>query len=290
MEKRVLRILVAGASGVVGRVLIPMLLQHGHDVIGLSRQTPPYESATGVKYITGDVFNRDRLFSLLQKESPEIIVHLITDLKEQNSAANARIRDVGTRNLVDAAKATGSSKIVAQSIAWAYEPGEGSATERTCLDHTASPPRKTTIDGIVHLERAASELPSHTILRLGTLYGAGTWYDRSGAIAQTVECGKMVANHSITNFLHVHDAATAFLQALLWPDGPVNITDNDPASALTWLPVYARELGAPIPPRSEELGFITRGASNQLAQDRGWKPTHPSWRCGFLPRIAESEQ
>lgn len=125
MAKRVLRILVAGASGVVGRVLIPMLLQHGHDVIGLSRQTPPYEPATGVKYITGDVFNRDRLFSLLQKESPEIIVHLITDLKEQNSAANARIRDVGTRNLVDAAKATGSSKIVAQSIAWAYEPGEG---------------------------------------------------------------------------------------------------------------------------------------------------------------------
>jgi nucleoside-diphosphate-sugar epimerase len=277
-----LKILVAGASGVVARVLVPMLLRQGHNVIGFSRHNPLYESVTGVQYVTGDVFNRDELFSLVQKRSPEIVVHLLTDLKVQSSAANARIRDIGTRNLVDAAKAAGSSKIVAQSIAWAYQPGEGAATESTPFDYAASPPRKTTIDGIIHLEHAASELPSHTILRLGTLYGAGTWYDRYGSTAQTVKCGRMVANHAITNFLHIDDAATAFLQALSWPDGPVNIVDNEPASALVWLPEYARELGAPTPPINDEPDLITRPVSNQVAHNLGWRPAHPSWRGGLL--------
>lgn len=105
---------------------------------------------------------------------------------------------------------------------------------------------------------------------------AGTSYERYGAIAHTVECGRKVANQAITNFLHVDNAATAFLQALSWPDGSVNISDNEPAPSLVWLPEYARELGAPTPPRNAEPDLITKLVSNQVALDLGWRLAHPS--------------
>jgi nucleoside-diphosphate-sugar epimerase len=283
-EDFALKILVAGASGVIGRVLVPMLTTRGHDVIALSRHNPSdtRNQESRVRYMMADVFDRSNLLSIFERECPAAVIHLLTDLKEQSSAANARIRDIGTRNLVDAAKAVGVTKMVAQSIAWAYEAGEGAATELTALDYAASLPRKTTIDGVVSLEGAVKEIPKHTILRLGTLYGPGTWYERNGAIAQTVYDGKMIATGAITSFLHVVDAVTAFVQALLWPDGPVNIVDDDPASALIWLPEYARELGAPAPLRNEEPALPTRAVSNQKAHDLGWTPAHPSWRGGFL--------
>ena len=279
-----MKILVAGASGVIGRVLVPMLTTRGHDVIALSRHHPSdtKDQNSRVRYVTADVFERNNLVSIFERECPVVAIHLLTDLKEQSSAANARIRDIGTRNLVDAAKAAGVNKMVAQSITWAYEGGEGAATESTALDYAASAPRKTTIDGVVSLEGAVKEMPEYTILRLGTLYGPGTWYERNGAIAQAVYDGKMIATGAITSFLHVVDAATAFVQALVWPDGPVNIVDDDPASALVWLPEYARELGAPAPLRNEEPVLKTRAVSNQKAHHLGWKPAHPSWRCGFL--------
>jgi len=261
-----------------------MLISDGHEVVSLSRHLPSGtdRSESPVKYVTADVFDRSAIFRVLEQESPRAVLHLLTDLKQRSSAANARIREVGTRNLVEAAKAAGTSKMVAQSIAWAYEPGEEAATESTAFDFAAPQPRKTTIDGIVALEGTVGEMHEHTTLRLGTLYGAGTWYDRDGANAQIVKEGKMLATNAITNFLHIVDAASAFLKALTWPVGPVNIVDDDPAPALIWLPEYAREIGAPAP--QEDAGSVSSGraVSNRKAYDLGWMPAHRSWRGGFL--------
>jgi nucleoside-diphosphate-sugar epimerase len=86
---------------------------------------------------------------VLAEERPDVVVHQLTDLKEQSSAANARMRNEGTRNLVDAAKAASVERIIAQSIAWAYAPRSSFATEDTMLDIGAEPPRKITIDGVL---------------------------------------------------------------------------------------------------------------------------------------------
>ena len=111
-------------------------------------------------------------------------MHQLTDLSDGSLAANAALRIHGTRNLVDAALAAGAHRIVAQSIAWAYEPGADPAGEHVGLDVGAAPPRHTTISGIVALEAAARELPEWVVLRYGLLYGPGTSYAPDGLRAQ----------------------------------------------------------------------------------------------------------
>jgi nucleoside-diphosphate-sugar epimerase len=152
---------------------------------------------TGAKALVADVFDREAVLAAMSKAQPEVVIHQLTSLSNRNFLDNTTIRIEGTRNLVDAALALGVERIIAQSISWAYEPGEGPATEDIPLHVFASEPRNTTIEGIVALERAVTEITHHVILRYGMLYGPGTWYDHQGFMAEQILHGKVPATDGV---------------------------------------------------------------------------------------------
>ena len=191
--------------------------------------------------------------------------------------------------MVDAARAAGVKRMIAQSIAWAYEPGDHPAKEEVSLDIRATLPRKSTIDGVVTLENAVAELPDHVILRYGMLYGPGTWYDINGNVAKKVKNRELPATDGVMSFLHVEDAANSALLSLNWPTGPINVVDDEPAEGKQWLPVYADALQASAPVYLKEKNAWERGASNAKARNKyGWVPLFPSWRSGFAQALKSS--
>ncbi|WP_433161880.1 NAD-dependent epimerase/dehydratase family protein [Kribbella sp. CA-247076] len=279
-----MRIFLAGATGVVGRLLVPLLLADGHEVTALTRRDPAALRDRGVTAVAGDVYDADALRGVVAAARPDVVMHRLTDLGTRDFAGNLRIRRVGTRNLVDAALAAGVRKVISQSIAWAYEPGDEPAAEATPLDLAAPDEgRRAMVEAVARLEDITAEAPEWVVLRYGLFYGPGTWYTKAGLMADT---GNLPTGPDLTSFLHVEDAALAAVQALDWPTGPVNVVDDDPASADTWAPVFAESVGAVTPPptRSARTAWA-RGASNDYARTRlAWTPTYPSWRTGFFGR------
>ena len=279
-----MNILVAGAAGTIGRRLVPLLVKAGHEVVGTTRQAEKSQllHELGASAVVVDVFDREGLSRVVREVQPEVILHQLTDLSSRDFAANARIRRVGTRNLVDAARAAGVRRMIAQSIAWAYAPGKGPADESVPLDLEAPLPRRNLVESVQALEQSVLEMEQGMVLRYGLFYGPGTWYAPDGLMAQQVRRGELSADEGITSFVHVDDAARATLLALDWPAGVVNIVDDDPAPGSSWLPVYAATLGAPEPSASRERPPFARGALNTKArQCLNWQPLYPSWRDGF---------
>ncbi|GAB3896199.1 hypothetical protein GCM10029964_077210 [Kibdelosporangium lantanae] len=127
------RIFLAGATGAVGRRLVPRLVAAGHQVTALTRR--PRDLPVDV--VVGDVYDRDALMKIVEDAAPDVVMHQLTDLSTGDRDASAEIRRTGTRNLVDAALNAGARRVVAQSIAWVYEPGDTPATERTPSTPTA---------------------------------------------------------------------------------------------------------------------------------------------------------
>ena len=274
-------VFVAGAAGAIGRQLLPMLVSAGYEVSGTTRdpeKTAQIE-ATGVRPFVVDVFDRDLLIGAVEKARPDVIIHQLTDLSAANFAATDRLRINGTRNLVDAAKATGVHRVIAQSLAIVYAPGAEPSTERDPLADD-SPVLRDTVRGVRALEAAVQELPEGIVLRYGLFYGPGTWYSRIGWFADAVRQGERPASHGVSSFIHVKDAARAAMLAIDWPAGVVNIVDDEPAAGTEWLPHFAMAIGAPPPPVGEHGG--EQGASNWKARrELGWQPLHPTWREGF---------
>jgi nucleoside-diphosphate-sugar epimerase len=285
------RVFLAGATGVIGHHLIPLLLNAGYDVIGTTRSAAKAAGlrSLGVQAAVVDALDRPRLFAAVGDAKPDLVIHALTDLAESDFAGNARLRIEGTRNLVDAARAAGVRRIVAESIAFAYAPGDGPAREDDPLDIDAPEPRRATALAVHALEQTAAEMPECTILRFGILYGPGTWYEADGTTADRVRAGTMRADGSVTSFLHVEDAAIATLHALMWPTGVFNVVDDEPAPASIWLPIFATLVGAPAPLVALGADRSARGASNAKAcGEQGWIPRYPSWREGFPSALAGS--
>jgi len=279
-----MKIFVAGAAGVIGRLLLPKLLEAGHEVVGMTHkeENRAFIENCGAQAVIADVFDREAIFASIRKAQPQVVIHQLTSLSQRNFLDNSRIRIEGTRNIVDASLAIGVEQMIAQSISWAYEAGEEPATEETPLDVNASEPRKRTIEGIYSLEKAVAEIPKHVILRYGMLYGQGTWYDTNGFMAEEIRQGRATATEAIVSFLHVEDAANAAVLALNWPSGPVNLVDDEPAKGLDWLSIYSEAIGASVPIVQEGREGWERGASNTKARmEYGWSPLYPSWRSGF---------
>ncbi|OON77348.1 NAD-dependent epimerase/dehydratase family protein [Streptomyces tsukubensis] len=281
-----MRIFLAGATGVIGRRLVPLLLAQGHEVTGLARSEAAGERlrTQGAEVAVADVLDPDALAEAVGSAAPDTVVHQLTALGSGDLTANAALRIDGTRNLVDAARAAGVRRVVAQSIAWAYTPGMEPAIESKPLDLGAEEPRLTTVMGAATLERTVQEMPEWVVLRYGMLYGPETWYSPGGLMADKARAGELVADTDVTSFAHIEDAAVAALAALEWPSGVVNICDNEPATGLDWLPVFCEAVGAPAPradATTERQGWA-RGADNTYAREElGWTPLHPTWRDGF---------
>ncbi|MFI6584820.1 NAD-dependent epimerase/dehydratase family protein [Embleya sp. NPDC050493] len=280
-----MHVFVAGSTGVLGRRVVPALVAAGHRVTALTRRAEAAAGlrAQGVAVAVADAYDREALMRVVSEAGPDVVMHQLTDLSTADLAANARMRDVGTRNLVDAAHAAGVRRIVAQSIAWAYEAGEDPADETTPLDDAATGPRRGTVDGVIALERAACELPEWVVLRYGLFYGPGTWFAADGIKAADARALRLPVGRDVSSFVHVDDAAAAAVAALDWPCGVVNVVDDEPATADEWVPAFARAVGA------SSAGAVhaphahwARGADNHFARKHlNWNPNHHTWRSGF---------
>jgi nucleoside-diphosphate-sugar epimerase len=204
------RLLVAGASGAIGAALVPLLVAAGYTVFGSTRRPERAKKLedAGVTPVVVDVFDAPALRDALVRIAPHSVIHQLTDLPAgldparmaQAVSANARIRDEGTRNLVAAAVAAGSSRMIAQSIAWAYRRGVTPYDESSPLDVDAQGPRGTSVRGVAALEHHVLETAPliGTVLRYGQIYGPGTGSDAPGGSSP----------------LHVEAAAFAALLAL----------------------------------------------------------------------------
>ena len=184
-------IFVAGASGAIGRRLCLLLVGDGWSVIGTTRFAEKASSlrAIGVEPVVVDVFDEELLRSAVRAARPDVVVHQLTDLPPGLDPAkmpeakirNARIREIGTRNLVAAAIATGVKRMVAQSIAFAYAPGPMPYREDSPLN-LGDPDFGLTARGVASLEEQVLGAPFEgIILRYGKLYGPGTGFDKPPA-------------------------------------------------------------------------------------------------------------
>jgi nucleoside-diphosphate-sugar epimerase len=283
------RVLLAGATGVLGRALVPRLLGAGHQVTGITRTARGAEwlRGQGATAVVADVLDRDALAAAVAGSEPTVVMHQLTDLSAGDLAANAALRERGTRTLVEVARGLGVRRVIAQSICWAYRPGERPAVEDEGLDLDAAEPRRTSVVGVAALEAAVREVPEHVVLRYGLFYGPGTWYAPDGAQADAARAGALRASPDVASFVHVDDAAAAAVAALDWPTGAVNVCDDEPAPGTEWVPAFCRAVGAsstagPPPGADRPRAGSARGADNRHArEDLGWKPRWSSWRAGF---------
>lgn len=278
-EEAELKIFVAGASGVLGREFTRRAVGGGHQVVGMTRSDRGAATIAGQggHPVVVDVYDREAVGRAVADARPDAVVHLLTDLAGGDSTSNARIRTVGTRNLVDAALAAGVERMVAESISWVYPSGSETADEGDALDTGAPEPRRTTIGGVVALEDAVRALPAGTVLRFGQLYGPGTWFAPDSRYAEAARAGGLPATETVASFVHVEDAAEAALHALRLPAGVWNIVDDEPAPGTEWVPVFAARVGAPAPVAAT-VGDIGRPVGNARMHDSGFTLLHPSWR------------
>jgi nucleoside-diphosphate-sugar epimerase len=301
------RVFVAGATGVIGRRLVPLLVQAGHEVTGMTRSSERAQTLreSGVTPAVADALDAGAVREAVAKAQPEVIVHQLTDIPAalnprryaEQMAGNDRLRAEGTQNLVDAAPGT---RIVGQSVAFAYRPtGTALWSEEDPLYLDAPGPFKRSVDALAELERQVAGTEG-VVLRYGYFYGPGTIYAKDGHMAQLVQRRRLpvVGRDGATwSFIHVDDAARATLAALDADvkSGVYNVVDDDPAPVREWIPAFAQAVGAPEPRwaptwlariAAGQLGvyFMTglQGASNAKARlELSWEPQIPSWREGF---------
>lgn len=277
-----MRILLAGGSGAIARQLIPLLTAAGHDVFATTRKRDRLAAigAIGGEPIQLDALDRSGVLATVASLRPEVIMHQLTDLAEGVGPGNATVRIQGTRNLVDAARATRVDRMIAQSIAWVVAPGITLATETDPLDPDPSEPRAGTIAAVRALEKATFELKQGIVLRYGQLYGPGTWYARDGKFGLAAMQGNLPATPVIANLLHIRDAARAAVAALDWSPGLVNVVDDLPAPGTDWIPTFAAALGGPPPP-VQDAPQTGRPISNAKMHGLGFALDYPTWQHGF---------
>ncbi|KPX58073.1 NAD(P)-dependent oxidoreductase [Pseudomonas amygdali] len=219
------KVFVAGASGVIGRALLKLLVAADYSVYGATRRAEKVKDieATGATAVVVDVYDAERLNEELVRIQPWAVIHQLTDLPRGLSPElmakavenNARIRTEGTRNLVAAARAAGATRLIAQSIAWAYRPGDTPYLETCPLDVEAQGSRGISVGGVAALEKQVLSEPTlnGTVLRYGQLYGPDTGTDEPTG----------------TSPVHVQAAARAALLALQTEQsGVFNITQDSP--------------------------------------------------------------
>ncbi|HEY1540995.1 MAG TPA: NAD(P)-dependent oxidoreductase [Xanthobacteraceae bacterium] len=183
-----MKVFLAGAAGAIGRRLIPLLRDAGHDVVGTTRsgETAAELKTRGITAVVVDVYDATALRDAVARAHPDVVIHQLTDLPKaldasqpRNFAGNMRLRVEGTANLVAAAQAAGARRLIAQSIAFSYAPGpEPHAETDPLASADGDTPAALSARGVRALEDAvlgASGLEG-IVLRYGRLYGPGTWY------------------------------------------------------------------------------------------------------------------
>ena len=316
-----MKVFVAGATGVLGRALVPLLVGRGHEVVGMTRSASKESLVRnlGARPVVADALDPDAVSRAVASAEPEVIVHELTALSGKMSIRDMRhpersplgivtnrLRTEATDHLLAAGRAVGSRRFVAQSFAafrWARTGGPV-LTEDDPLD--ANPPAalRTPLVGILHVERVVPtiEWGEGLVLRYGGFYGPGSAISRApdAPIASAVRKRRfpILGNgDGVWSQVHIDDAAAATLAAVEHGQpGIYNIVDDEPAPVREWLPALARALDAQ-PPRHVPrwLGRLAggeaatlmmteaRGSSNAKAKgELGWQPHYASWRIGYV--------
>jgi nucleoside-diphosphate-sugar epimerase len=304
-----MRVFVAGATGAVGRQLVPRLVAAGHEVHGMTRSESKQAmlSAAGAVPVVADALDAGQVAEAVTRAKPDVIVHELTAIGplelrhfDRCFAATNRLRTEGTDNLLAAGLEAGVRRFVAQSNgAFTYARISGPVKdEDDPLDPAPVREMREMVAAIRHLERAVLGADG-IVLRYGALYGPGTSMSSNGEQFELIRRRRfpVVGDGSgVWSFVHVADAADATAAAVERGSGGVyNVVDDDPALVAEWLPALARTLGARNPMRvppfvgrlyAGEAAVVMmtelRGASNLKAKrELAWLPGHPSWREGF---------
>jgi nucleoside-diphosphate-sugar epimerase len=305
-----MKIFVAGATGAVGKRLLPLLVECGFEVVGMTR-SPEKELTVrnlGAEPAVADGLDRTAVMAAVMRAEPDVVIHEMTGLTGVTSLRNFdttfaltnRLRTEGTDHLLEAAQAAGARRFIAQSFGnWNLErTGSAPKTEDDPLDPDPPAKQRESMAAIKHLERAVTDAGG-LALRYGILYGPGNGISEDGEMAEMVRKRRFPIigdGGGVWSFIHVDDAATATIAALdRGMPGIYNVADDEPVAVRDWLPELARALDAPPPRRvpvwlgrlaSGDVGVSLmtsiRGASNEKAKrELGWRPRFPSYREGF---------
>jgi nucleoside-diphosphate-sugar epimerase len=319
-EGRVMKVFVAGATGALGRRLVPLLVGSGHEVVGMTRTASKQDAlrALGARPIVADALDPEAVARAVAAAGPEVIVHQLTALSapldlrhiDRFMAMTNRLRTEGTDHLIAAGRAVGARRFVAQSYAgWPFARTGGPVKSETDpLDPDPPQALRATVAAIRHLEQAVTGIGwgEGIVLRYGGFYGPGTSVslDPGAAMAAPIRRRRFPViggGGGVWSFVHIDDAAAATLAAVERGGGGIyQIVDDDPAPVRDWLPAFADALGARPPRRvprwvgrlaAGEAATVmmteVRGASNAKARrELGWQPRYPSWRLGFATGLA----
>jgi nucleoside-diphosphate-sugar epimerase len=307
-----MKVFVAGATGAMGKQLVPRLVDAGHRVVGTTRSEAKQGALRelGAKPMVVDALDADQVASAVAEAQPDVIVHELTAIEafdmrhfDRSFAMTNRLRTEGTDHLLSAGRAVGVKRFVIQSYTgWPYARTGGPVkTEDDPLDTTPAREMRESLAAIRHLEAAVTgaDWMEGIVLRYGGFYGPGTGLSAGGPEFEMVKKRKfpVVGDGSgVWSFVHIADAAEATVAAVEHGErGIYNVVDDEPAPVADWLPALAEAIGAPKPwhvPRlvgrmlAGEAAVVMmteiRGASNAKAKrELGWAPSHPSWREGF---------
>ena len=302
-----MRVFIAGAAGVIGQHLVPMLTAAGHEVTGTTRSPGKADliRRLGATAVIMDGLDADSVRTAVGQSGPEVIIHQMTALSSMGSlrrfdrefAVTNQLRTTGTDNLLAAAQAAGSRRFIAQSYAgWpSIREGAPVKTEEDPLDPHPPAAMAQALRAIRHVEQAVSGFPGGVVLRYGSLYGSGASGNMLGPVRRR-QLPVIGSGAGVWSFCQIEDAATATATAVhQGAPGIYNIVDDDPAPVAEWLPFLAVCLGAKPPLRLPAwLGRLVAGeavvsmmteisgSSNAKAKrELGWSPRYPSWRDGF---------
>jgi nucleoside-diphosphate-sugar epimerase len=308
-----MKIFLAGATGAVGKALVPMLVARGHEVYGTTRSASKSGLLTelGAQPVVVDALDRDAVTKAVAGVGPEVVVHQLTAIDNDSSFRNPdkdfsvtnRLRTEGLDTLLHAAVEAGARRFVAQSFTgWPNEHRGGWVkTEDDPLEPNPIAGMRETLAAIRHVETAMTGATTieGIALRYGYFYGPGNALGPAGRIVTMIRARQLpiVGGGTGTwSFLHIHDAATATVAAVeAQVTGVYNIADDEPAPVNVWLPYLAELLGAKPPMRVPawlgrllaggpivEQMTVNRGSSNAKARrDLGWQPSYLTWREGF---------
>jgi nucleoside-diphosphate-sugar epimerase len=306
-----MKVLVAGATGALGRQLVPRLVAGGHEVVGLSRSAAKRDliRELGATPVVADALDPDAVAGAVAETVPEVIVHQLTALSgspdlrrfDRYFALTNRLRTEATDHLLAAGRAVGTRRFVAQSFAgWPFARTGGPVkAEDDPLDPNPPAAMRETLEAIRRLESTVTGATwtEGIVLRYGGFYGPGTSLQPDGGeFTELIRKRKVPVvgdGAGVWSFIHIEDAADATVAAVeRGRRGIYNVVDDEPAPVAEWLPAVASALGAPPPRRVPRwLGRLlagestavmmteVRGASNAKGKrELGWQPSHPSWR------------
>jgi nucleoside-diphosphate-sugar epimerase len=306
-----MRVFVAGATGVLGRQLVPRLVAAGHEVHGMTRSPSKQGllAELGAEPVVADALDGDQVADAVARARPEVIVHELTAIGDidtrhmaRDFAETNRLRTEGADHLLAAGRAVGARRFVAQSQISCYERTGGPVkTEEDGVDLAPVPSLRPNVEAMRHLETAVlgADWTEGIVLRYGWFYGPETSMAPGTPIFEMVRKRRfpqVADGGAVWSFIHVADAAEATLAAIeRGRRGVYNVVDDEPARVAEWLPELAAQLGAKRPVRvprllgrlfAGEAGVVlmteARGASNAKAKrELGWRPAHPSWRQGL---------